>query len=665
MADIYPPGPGGAFPDTLDVTNIQNPAAVPHPVNPDSVLGIGGIITGFDTFPSGFAMYIQISNGGPWTGIDVFTGGDNFASQGFSQGDSVVVYGSVAEFGGGTEIVAFDGAFGTDRVIRQVSTGNPLPPFHDGTYSELNYLPTNPQAEQWEGCLVRLQQEGRVVRTNFTGGSGPFRWMRVVDNTICPDGSIGPCDTVLVDMSTLANPAINPPAVGTLVNNVQGIYEQRSTYNVQIRDGNDLELLTPPGLASAYIIDDNKIKVVFDRDVTQASAENAANYSLASFSAINSATQTSGSTVELDYTDILPPVNLETLTVNGIVSVASGLPMTTPEQASFWNKVNTIATIQAPDPAFLSAVPPCEDRSRFAGPGASTGALVTWRCVGSTGNLDGLWYMQDEAGGLRSGLSVFAPSSNINRGQKYLVVGRIQEFFGETEAIQTVEIINEGAGTVPDPITREDPSNLLRVGTVIDTTCDHAQNTLTGEDYEGTIVTLHDIKAYEGSPFPGAFFNAAGGPYPDLGDTINVDNDGTHSFQADSGQFMDVTGVIRFSFGAFVITPRDDADIFPHAPNVAVGGPNAPSLAFYIYPNPARTQTLSFALPHDGDLRLEAYDLAGRRVATLASGRYTAGTHNIKWDGRDANGSVLGAGVYFYRLKFGGETLTARGVRID
>src|SRR5215510_7472873 len=80
----YPPGGPGCAPplvcaDTLIKVNfIQNPAAAPHPVAPDTVWGIGGIITGFDTFPTGFAIYIQQSNGGPWTGVDVFTGGTNY-----------------------------------------------------------------------------------------------------------------------------------------------------------------------------------------------------------------------------------------------------------------------------------------------------------------------------------------------------------------------------------------------------------------------------------------------------------------------------------------------------------------------------------------------------------------------------------------------------------
>lgn len=66
------------------------------------------------------------------------------------------------------------------------------------------------------------------------------------------------------------------------------------------------------------------------------------------------------------------------------------------------------------------------------------------------------------------------------------------------------------------------------------------------------------------------------------------------------------------------------------------------------YPNPfnARTQ-IGFTLPADGHVRLEAYDLLGRKVAVLVDDRLESGAHSIVWDCSD-----LSTGVYFYRLSF-------------
>ncbi len=54
---------------------------------------------------------------------------------------------------------------------------------------------------------------------------------------------------------------------------------------------------------------------------------------------------------------------------------------------------------------------------------------------------------------------------------------------------------------------------------------------------------------------------------------------------------------------------------------------------------------ISFSLPQASNVRLEAYDRAGRRVAMLHSGRLDAGAHMATWDTRG-----LAAGVYFIRL---------------
>jgi hypothetical protein len=70
------------------------------------------------------------------------------------------------------------------------------------------------------------------------------------------------------------------------------------------------------------------------------------------------------------------------------------------------------------------------------------------------------------------------------------------------------------------------------------------------------------------------------------------------------------------------------------------------------YPNPFNAQTIiSYDLPKEADVRLEIYDLLGRRIATLAEGMQEAGSHQTVWDG-----SGVSSGIYFYRLKAGDYT---------
>jgi len=59
-------------------------------------------------------------------------------------------------------------------------------------------------------------------------------------------------------------------------------------------------------------------------------------------------------------------------------------------------------------------------------------------------------------------------------------------------------------------------------------------------------------------------------------------------------------------------------------------------------------------LPNDMDVRLQIYDLLGRKVRTLVQQeKYPAGHHTILWDGRDDFGKRVSAGVYLVRFKAG------------
>jgi PKD repeat protein len=68
-------------------------------------------------------------------------------------------------------------------------------------------------------------------------------------------------------------------------------------------------------------------------------------------------------------------------------------------------------------------------------------------------------------------------------------------------------------------------------------------------------------------------------------------------------------------------------------------------------PNPFNPATsILFDLPTAGKVRLEIFDVAGRRVALLAEGIFEAGRHELIWHGKDGRGKQASSGVYFYRL---------------
>jgi len=68
-------------------------------------------------------------------------------------------------------------------------------------------------------------------------------------------------------------------------------------------------------------------------------------------------------------------------------------------------------------------------------------------------------------------------------------------------------------------------------------------------------------------------------------------------------------------------------------------------------PNPFKSHTqISYALPQAGNVSLQVYDITGRTVRRLASGRQNAGFYTVNWDAKDSHGRQVPYGVYFYRL---------------
>ena len=69
------------------------------------------------------------------------------------------------------------------------------------------------------------------------------------------------------------------------------------------------------------------------------------------------------------------------------------------------------------------------------------------------------------------------------------------------------------------------------------------------------------------------------------------------------------------------------------------------------FPNPFNPGTaITFTLPKTGEVTLTIYSTAGQLIKQVASGRFAAGEHQVNWDGRNAAGEQVAAGIYLYRL---------------
>jgi hypothetical protein len=69
-------------------------------------------------------------------------------------------------------------------------------------------------------------------------------------------------------------------------------------------------------------------------------------------------------------------------------------------------------------------------------------------------------------------------------------------------------------------------------------------------------------------------------------------------------------------------------------------------------PNPFRgTTTIAYAVPTKDHIRIEVFDVTGRKVKTLLDRSIDPGFHTILWDGRDEKSRVAAAGVYFVKMR--------------
>ncbi|MEO5617283.1 MAG: FlgD immunoglobulin-like domain containing protein [Candidatus Eisenbacteria bacterium] len=97
----------------------------------------------------------------------------------------------------------------------------------------------------------------------------------------------------------------------------------------------------------------------------------------------------------------------------------------------------------------------------------------------------------------------------------------------------------------------------------------------------------------------------------------------------------------------------------PSAAAPRVRAPAAPDLPVEFaleapWPNPFSGATsIRFDLPRASTVKVEVFDVQGRKVTVLAGQALPAGRHSVQWSGRNERGERAAAGVYLCRLTAG------------
>lgn len=150
----------------------------------------------------------------------------------------------------------------------------------------------------------------------------------------------------------------------------------------------------------------------------------------------------------------------------------------------------------------------------------------------------------------------------------------------------------------------------------------------------------------------------ARGPVVLMGDEIAV------LAEAPSGS-LDAINSFSFAgadFGELTIT-SEGVD-----PLVSVGEGTAWAGTFAVsapYPNPFRTGvSLTLTTIEPGAFDVGVYDVSGRLVRRLDVGAQVPGVRTVTWDGADGAGALAASGVYFFRVRGGGEERIVKGMLV-
>jgi hypothetical protein len=162
-----------------------------------------------------------------------------------------------------------------------------------------------------------------------------------------------------------------------------------------------------------------------------------------------------------------------------------------------------------------------------------------------------------------------------------------------------------------------------------------------------TIPLLEPVELSSGVPvYILVRYNAYGYPWP-----IPYDDPGP---MANKSYVSDDGGLLWDTFGSGDISIRART-----LPWLIVDAPETPVIPTDLklnqnQPNPFNPTTeITYELPSSSNVKLEIFDVSGRRVATLVDEYQDAGVKTVRWGGRNASGSPLNSGVYFCRLQAG------------
>ncbi len=246
-----------------------------------------------------------------------------------------------------------------------------------------------------------------------------------------------------------------------------------------------------------------------------------------------------------------------------------------------------------------------------------------------TGVFGSNFFMEEQPGGAWHGIYVYGSSTTPTRGDSVRVTGLVDEYYGMTEITgPLVDVLTSGA-TLPGP-------TILPTGSV------------SVEDYESILTKVEDATCTNDSLGFGQWeLDDGSGP-------VIIDDMGVE-YVPNLGQFYTVTGPVMYSYGDFMMEPRDSNDIIPGTSITEITD-NTRELAFSVFPTVStKSININLSLRRVIHTEISVYSISGRKITTLLCENLKPGEHAVTW-----NGKSMPTGIYFITVKTEGKTETRK-----
>ena len=210
--------------------------------------------------------------------------------------------------------------------------------------------------------------------------------------------------------------------------------------------------------------------------------------------------------------------------------------------------------------------------------------------------------------------------------------GDIVEYYGMTEMKNIISTIILSSGNSIEPVLSNAKS--------ISGGCSEL-----AERYEGVLVRISNLIIVESGDESWRAIDRTG--------SVFIDNylfEGEWPEPQEGTAYVSITGIVHYTYGEYKLMPRNKYDF--NAP--LAGLPQIPENFELLinYPNPFNpTTTIEFKIKGEAHVKLNVFDIYGRRVATLINGVSLSNT--LIWNGKNDQGQLVPAGVYFARLESG------------